>query len=419
MSRTNFTGPTQSLSDEGGALEPVELEADGVVARLEHGMLVAGSSSRCDLVLEDRTVSGRHATFELLPGAVRVRDLGSRNGVRFLGAKVDAIVVPVGASVTLGKTVVQLGRPKDSAAAAATDDWHGLVGRSLAMRQLVWRLERAAKTDVSVVLRGPTGAGKEAVARALHAASARAGRPFVVFDGAGVSGELLESELFGHVKGAFTGAVSAKAGVLELAHGGTVLFDNIDQMPLALQPRLLRFLEARQLRRVGDTRLKAVDVRVVSTTQRGLERAVEQGELREDLFYRLAAVVLDVPALHQRREDIRCLARRFAGPGVKLSPSTLASLEAHPWPGNARELKHAVERSLTLGTWEPSQAPDDAPPGVDLKAARARVSRAFEADALEALLDKHRWNVAAVAREAKLARSHLYTLIQKHGLKRR
>lgn len=418
MSRTNFTGPTQSLSDEGALLEPVELEAEGVVLRLEKGMVLAGSSSRSDLVLDDRTVSGRHATFELLPGAVRVRDLGSRNGVKFLGAKVESAVVPIGASVTLGKTVVQLRRPADGFAAPATDDWHSLVARSLVMRQLVWRLERAAKTDVSVVLRGPTGAGKEAVARALHAASARAKGPFVVFDGAGARGDLLESELFGHVKGAFTGAVLAKAGVLELAHGGTVLFDNVDQMPMELQPKLLRFLEERTLRRIGDTKTKQVDVRIVSTTQRGLERAVEHRELREDLFYRLAAVVLDVPPLHLRRDDIAALAKKFAGPKVKLSASTLASLEAHPWPGNARELKHAVERSLTLGTWEPAKPVDGAAPDTDLKAAREKVSGAFEADALRALLEKHRWNVAAVAREAKMARSHLYTLIAKHGLKR-
>jgi DNA-binding NtrC family response regulator len=418
MSRTNFTTPTQSVSEDTMPLEPVLLEAGASTFLLEQGMCVAGSSSRSDLVLDgDRTVSGRHASFELLPGAVRVRDLGSRNGVRFLGAKVESAVVPIGASVTLGKTVVQLRRSAGGQAAAATDDWHGLVARSLPMRELVWRVERAAKAEVSVVLRGPTGAGKEAVARALHAASARAKGPFLVFDGAGARGDLLESELFGHVKGAFTGAVQAKAGVLEVAHGGTVLLDNVDQMPMDLQPKLLRFLEERTLRRVGDTKTRQVDVRVISTTQQGLERAVEQRQLREDLFYRLAAVVLEVPALHARREDIAPLARRFAKDAT-LSPSTIAALEAHPWPGNVRELLHAVERNLTLGTWEPARPTTAAAPQTDLKAAREKVSSAFEADALKALLEKHRWNVAAVAREAKMARSHLYTLIQKHGLKR-
>ncbi|MBL8921217.1 MAG: sigma 54-dependent Fis family transcriptional regulator [Myxococcaceae bacterium] len=419
MSRTNFTGPTQSLSADALPLEPVVLEAGARTFRLEQGMALVGSSSRCDLTLDDRTVSGRHASFELLPGAVRVRDLGSKNGVRFLGAQVESVVVPIGASVTLGKTLVQLRRPSDGAAADATEDWHGLVARSFAMRQLVWRLERTAKSDVAVVLRGPTGAGKEAAARALHAASPRAAGPFVVFDCAGARGDLLESELFGHVKGAFTGAVQAKAGVLEVAHGGTVLLDNVDQMPMELQPKLLRFLEEHTLRRIGDTKTKQVDVRVVSTTQQGLERAVEQRQLREDLFYRLAAVVLDVPALNQRREDIAPLARRFAGEQVTLSASTVAALEAHPWPGNARELRHAVERNLTLGSWEAPAAGPAVSAGTDLKAARERVSGAFEADALKALLEKHRWNVAAVAREAKMARSHLYTLIQKHGLKRK
>jgi len=415
MSRTNFTGPTQSLSDDAAAVEPVLLEAGGASFRLEQGTAMVGSSSRSDLVLDDRTVSGRHASFELLPGAVRVRDLGSRNGVRFLGAKVEAASVPIGASVTLGKTVVSIRRPTDGAVAEPTDDWHGLVARSLAMRQLVWRLQRAAKLDVSVVLRGPTGAGKEVAARALHAASARAAQPFVVFDAAAAQGELLESELFGHVRGAFTGAIAAKAGVLELAHGGTVLLDNVDELGLDLQPKLLRFLEQRTLRRVGDGQTRSIDVRIVSTTQQGLELAVERKRLREDLYYRLAAVVLDVPSLAQRGDDVAPLARAFS-PGTTLSPSTLSALEAQQWPGNVRELRHAVERGLNSHVWDVPAIGDVEKS--DLKAARSKVSGAFEADALRSLLEKHDWNVAAVAREAKLARSHLYTLIQKHGLRR-
>ncbi len=416
MSRTNFTGPTQSLSDEARALEPVLLEAKGATFRLEQGTAIAGSSSRSDLVLDDRTVSGRHASFELLPGVVRVRDLGSRNGVRFLGATVENATVPIGASVTLGRTQVTIRRPADGSLAPASDDWFGLVARSQAMRQLVWRLERAAKLDVSVVLRGPTGVGKEAVARALHLASPRSGKPFVVFDGAGARGDLLESALFGHVKGAFTGAIAAKAGVLESAHEGTVLLDNVDQMAMELQPKLLRFLEQRTIRRVGDTQTREIDVRVLSTTQEGLERAVEERRLREDLYYRLAAVVLEVPTLAQRREDIVPLAERFADGKATLSASTLRSLEAQRWPGNVRELRHAVERGLAVGSWDVPDVGEE--PDSGLKAARSKVSGAFEADALRSLLEKHKWNVAAVAREAKLARSHLYTLIQKHGLKR-
>lgn len=291
-----------------------------------------------------------------------------------------------------------------------------LVGKSPVLLEIFKTIGKVARSDVPVLITGESGTGKELVARAIHAASGRVDGPFVAINAAAIPRELLESELFGHVKGAFTGAIAAKAGVLELAHGGTVLLDNVDELALDLQPKLLRFLEQRTLRRVGDGQTRDVDVRIVSTTQRGLELAVEERRLREDLYYRLAAVVLDVPSLAQRTEDIRDLARSFAN-GATLSPATLSALEAQPWPGNVRELRHAVERGLSSASWDVPIVVGAAE-RVDLKTARSKVSGAFEADALRSLLEKHKWNVAAVAREAKLARSHLYTLIQKHGLRR-
>ena len=424
---SELTLQTRSLSQTHLPLETVRLEvlegeARGTSTVLTSGTLVAGGSSKADFVIRDSTVSSRHASFELLRGAVRVRDLKSRNGTFFLGARVDAAVVPLGSRLTLGRAVVAL-TPVAEQHRSETSRWHGLVADSAAMRSLLWRLERLATSDVTVVIRGPSGVGKEAVARALHAGGPRAKAPFEVFDAAGVNAELLESELFGHVKGAFTGANAARAGLLERVEHGTLLLDNVDQLAPALQPRLLRFLEARTVQRVGGGAPRGVDVRVLATAQHALEDAVAQGRLRADLYYRLAAVVLDVPTLDARRDDIPALCALFlveAGARLELTTATLAALQAHPWPGQARELRHAVQRAVAFGRFEqtPEAKASSSAAEAGLLEASGRVAQAFEADVLRALLVRHRWNVAAVAREARIARSHLYTLIQRYRLTR-
>ncbi len=424
--REDQTLPTKSLTSGHLPLEAVRLtvlegDAKGASVELTAGTLVVGASSRSDFVVRDATVSGRHASFELLGGAVRVRDLGSRNGTFFLGARVESVLVPLGSRVTLGRALVAV-TPIAERHQSEVDEWHGLITVSPAMKQLVWRLERLAASDVTVVIRGESGMGKEAVARALHAAGPHGQGPFEVFDAAGVNAELLESELFGHLKGAFTSAQTARAGVLERAHGGTLLLDHVEQLPLELQPRLLRFLQERTVARVGGGAPRTLDVRVLVTTQGALEDAVSAGRLRSDLYYRLAAVLLEVPPLSARRDDIPGLARRFmadAKAKVPLTAATLAALQAHPWPGGARELRHAVQRAVAFGRFEQLTVADEAPPEKKgLKAGRDEVGAAFEADVLKALLVRHRWNVAAVAREARIARSHLYTLIARYGLKR-
>lgn len=420
----DLTLPTQSISTSHLPLESVRLTvlegpASGTTFDLSTGTAVIGSSRACDFKLRDTSVSSRHATFELLAGVVRVRDLDSRNGTWFLGARVESALVPIGGRVTLGRALISL-NPVAERHEATVSEWHGLVTRSAAMKQLVWRLERLAASDITVVIRAGSGMGKEAVARALHAAGPRAAGPFEVFDAAGVNAELLESELFGHLKGAFTGAHEARAGILERAHGGTLLLDQVDHLPLELQPRLLRFLQERTVSRVGGGAPRLLDVRVLATTQRVLEDAVTEGRLRSDLYYRLAAVLLEVPPLSARQDDIPELVRRFLADAkgkAPLTPAIVASLQAHPWPGGARELRHAVQRAVAFGSFEP--APADRPSDAKgLKEGREHVADAFEADALRALLVRHRWNLAAVARAARIARSHLYTLIARYGLKR-
>ncbi len=413
---------TEGLTQEqGGALSAARLEvvagpATGATTEWERGTLTVGSGEHADFRLDDRSISRLHASLELLPGAVRVKDLGSRNGTRYLNARIETAVVPLGGTIALGRSTLRLAPARSTSERDATaDPPPELIGVSKAMRRLFADLTKLSKTDAVVSLEGPSGSGKEALARALHVASRPAG-PFVVFDCAGVNPNLIESELFGVARGAFTGADRARAGVLEQAHQGTLLFDEPAALPLELQPRLLRVLETREFRRVGENLTRPVTARIMSTSQVALERGVAEGTLRQDLLYRLGSVRLTLPPLAQRREDIPLLAQHFAKQvGAALLPSTLAAMQCHSWPGNVRELKSAVQRALVQGVSDGTATPRPAGAPSFLEA-REHLLQDFERTFLTALLQRHDGNVSAAAREAKLARSFLYKLLQKHGL---
>jgi two-component system response regulator HydG len=268
-----------------------------------------------------------------------------------------------------------------------------VVAESAAMRALLVRASPIAGADAPVVIRGETGSGKEVIARTLHANSPRRGRPFVAINVAALPAELLESELFGHVKGAFTGAVAAKAGLFEAAHGGTLFLDEIAEMPAALQAKLLRALQDGELRRVGDTRSFSVDVRILCATHRDLDEAVARGGFREDLYYRLKVFTLLVPPLRERRADILPLARLFAArhgrDGAPFTARAIAALEGHAWPGNVRELENAVHHGVVLargGDIDAAHLPDEL----------ARAPRPRPAARLRTLAEAERDHVLAV-----------------------
>ncbi|WP_224246752.1 sigma 54-interacting transcriptional regulator [Hyalangium gracile] len=418
-----------TVSEGPGGLEPVVVEAiegpgRGARATLSSGTLLVGSDSACELPLEDPTVSRRHVVLELLAGAVRVRDLGSRNGTRYLGARIREARVPVGGSVTVGKTTLRISPAKASRRVLSErEELHGLLGKSVAMRQLFADLERLGPQKAPVLIRGETGSGKEMVARALHALSGpeESRGPFVVFDCSSVSPNLLESELFGHNKGAFTGADRDRVGVVEAANGGTLFLDEIGELPLAQQPKLLRLLETQEFRRVGDGQVRRSEFRLLSATHRDLEAEVRAKRFREDLYFRLAVTSVTIPPLRERPEDIPLLAAHFArqltGMDIALAPATLAALQCDPWRGNVRELRNAVQRVVALGSLE-APAPEQSGAPLAFNEARDKLLEQFERDYLGALLARHKRNISAAARESKLSRSQFYRLLERHKLAR-
>ncbi|MDX2009426.1 MAG: sigma 54-interacting transcriptional regulator [Myxococcaceae bacterium] len=385
---------------------------------VDAGTALVGTHADCQLKLSDGAVSRRHLSIELLGVRVRVRDLGSKNGTRYQGARLTVLDLPLGAVGEVGSTQLAV-LPKVSVQATPREGLGPLLGRSEPMRRLFSQLEQVGPTDASVLLHGPTGAGKEACARTLHELSARKSAAFVTFDCGSATGELVQATLFGHVKGAFTGAVKDAAGVIEGANGGTLMLDEVAALPLELQPLLLRVLETGTFQRVGEPKTRASDFRLVATTQHELPALVKAGRFRADLYYRLSAIVLEVPALKERLDDVALLAQAFAHaarPGAKLSPSALAALSAWQWPGNVRELKNVVDRILALGEDAVLPRPPQTGTGGDFHIARERALAAFEKSYLEALLARHQGSAAAAAREAGIARSYLYKLLEQHGV---
>jgi two-component system response regulator HydG len=319
---------------------------------------------------------------------------------------------------------------------------HGLsalVGRSSAMRELVGKIVRVAPSDVTVLVQGESGTGKELVARAIHAVSRRAERPFVPVNCAAISESLLESELFGHAKGSFTGAVRARRGLFEEADGGTLFIDEVSETGQAFQAKLLRVLQEGEVRRVGESLPISVNVRVVAATNQDLERAVSEKRFRQDLFYRLAVVTLTVPPLRERREDIPILAEHFlarynarTGLTRRLSPGAMERLLTHEFPGNVRELENAVEQAAALSDAEELSAADfplrpprgamgaPAPEAVALLGelvSLADTVEAAERAAIEAAIRATAADLGEVARRLDVSPTTLWRKMKRYGLK--
>ena len=441
-----FRGATEVVSRGGkvvarrvreARLTAIEGPAEGTVATFARDVFVVGSAPECDLVLADPSVSRRHVEIALSGDGFRIRDAGSTNGT-FVGAmRIGEIVVTETVTLVLGETVLRFEPLGTSVEAPVSQSprFGRLVSVSVAMREAFAALEKAAASDLSILLLGETGTGKELAAEAVHEASVRASGPLVALDCGAIARDLVESELFGHVRGAFTGAARDRKGALESASGGTLFLDEIGELPPDLQPKLLRALEKREVRPVGAERTVAADVRIVAATNRDLAREVEAGRFRKDLYYRLAVVTVRLPPLRARPEDIPVLVQTFLGevdrrrramgqpPLAPLAPEAMAALASYAWPGNVRELRNVVERWAVLGG---DPAPAEAQPAqssphglltLPLHEARDRLVEDFERRYLEALLERTSGNVSAAAREAGVDRRYMQRLLAKHGLR--
>ncbi len=400
--------------------------------RLTSGVCVVGAAPDCDVVVDDTTVSRRHASLELVPEGVSVTDLGSRNGTFYLGQRVEKITLSLGARVRLGGTTLSLDADGDSLGAGAihaADHYRGILGASLGMRRLFAMLERLEGSLVPVLVNGESGAGKELVARALHEGSRVSGGQLVVVNCGAIPRELVASELFGHRRGAFTGAVEARRGAFEAAHGGTIFLDEIGELPIEVQPVLLRALETGEVQPVGGE-AKRVSARVVAATNRDLAEEVSAGRFREDLYYRLEVVKLVVPPLRERIEDIEPLAQKFAHDtgGGPLPASVIEQLKARSFRGNVRELRNVVSAYTALGTIPEPPRRREADLEqlladlVDVRRGYAEqkdeITDRFTRVFLQALLAHTGGNQSQAARLAGLDRTYLGRLLVKYGLAR-
>jgi transcriptional regulator with GAF, ATPase, and Fis domain len=429
----------RAIQVRGFVLEFLSGAGAGRSIRGDKRSLLLGTHDSADVLLADPHVSRLHARLDVEDTDYVLRDLGSTNGTRVGGTRVLQACLDDGAIIELGATRIRfrvLDEPFEIPL-ANEDCFEGLIGRSVAMRELFGLCARVAPTDAPVIIQGETGTGKELVARAIHQRSRRSGKPHVVLDCSAIPPSLVESELFGHERGAFTGAVAMRPGVFERADGGTVFLDELGELPLELQPKLLRCLESGELTRVGGNKTIKVDIRIIAATNRDLARMVTEGKFRADLYYRLAVIRVSVPPLRERREDIPLLAAHFAQDALgnrARPPLPAQTLEAlfgeltrHDWPGNVRELRNVVERAailadprvihagvLDLAVGELQRSIEKAVhKQATLRAARAEREREYLADLLRAT----EGDLDEAARIAQVHRKSLERLIRRHRLR--
>ena len=422
--------------------------ATWLVTGAEPSRTYVGTSEACPIRVTDAFVSRRHLALFSTPRGLLLEDLDSTNGTWVNGVRVTGAILRGGETVTIGGASLRIDAASEPKASHALGEvrFGNVLGASLAMRRLYPVFERVAHADVPVLIEAETGCGKELLAEALHAKGPRAQGPFIIFDCTTVASSLLESTLFGHEKGAFTGAISAKPGVFELAHGGTLFIDEIGDLDIALQAKLLRCIQSSQVQRVGGTQWIHTNVRIISATRRDLEREIQAGRFRDDLYFRLVVARVELPPLRARIGDIPLLARAFwtalGGSDASLPPDLLAGLDDYTWPGNVRELHNVVARRIALGDLAeplermashapsaasgssapaPSPSANDAAPQNDFidrvvgerlpfARARERVVVEFERRFMEDALEEHGGNMTRAAEARGIGRRYFYTI---------
>lgn len=425
---------TRTLAEQGQEPDPFQLTFPSREERwpIDERGLTLGTADSNDIVLDDPYASGVHARVALEQGRVMLRDLQSRNGVFVDDAKVGLAEVRDGSRIRIGTTELQVERVRDEASRLSLRQKSVLaawVGRSSVSQRVRGLISRLAQNEAPVLITGETGTGKEVTARLIHDASARCEDPFVALNCGALTPTLIESELFGHEKGAFTGATGRKVGAFEAAQGGTLFLDEIGELPEDLQPQLLRVLEMSEIRRVGSNDPVAINVRVLAATNRDLEAAIEAGRFRADLYHRLAVLGVELPALRDRAADIADLARHFVrqvlppGEQLTLSSDALQKLETHGWGGNVRELRNVIHRAVLMRGSD-VLGPDDLSFSLnslgDLVSARSQLSSRKLADvernAIIEELVRQRGNRTETAQALGISRSTLHRKMEDYKI---
>ena len=403
----------------------------GKAVTSEGDELSVGTSEGNHLILADRTVSRHHFSITHTPRGFLLRDLGSTNGTEVSNITVQSAMVPSKSMIRIGRSVIRFDMLDGSVShpLSDADSFGEMLGRSTAIRRVFGTAERVAMTESKVLIEGETGTGKTLLAEMIHARSARADGPFVTFDCGSVTPTLIESALFGHVKGAFSGADRDRPGAFTEADGGTLFIDELGELPLGLQPKLLRVLEEPFVTPLGTQERRAVDVRLITATNRDLREQVNDGHFREDLFYRIGTLRIRVPPLRERPEDILFLAEHFytqlIGDGATPPAELLEQWQRLPWRGNVRELRHAIERAVVLGDQAAAEhiaerqqrgAGELFDPAIAFRQAKEHVVTRWEARYLAELFERHDKNISKAARAARMDRNHLRELLKRHEL---
>jgi DNA-binding NtrC family response regulator len=430
QARSDAAWPT--LRVRSATIEVLRGPDAGVTARIAQPTFIVGTGAEADLTLADPAVSRAHLRLSLAPSGVDVRDYGSKNGTWLGGVRIERATLAADATITVGATALLVCLDSLDLPVVEGESFGGAIGRSVAMRHLFAILARAAQTESTVLLEGETGVGKEVLARAIHETSPRRDQPFVAVDCGAIPAGLIESELFGHERGAFTGASQRRDGVFQQAQGGTLFLDEIGELPLDLQPKLLRALEQREVRPVGGQAAHRVDVRIIAATNRRLAEATEGDSFRRDLYYRLAIVRVTVPSLRDRPDDIVPLATAFfrrlkRAPDAELPPDLAAMFTAYAWPGNVRELRNVVERYALLDVRDAGTLFDVAPRVGDasdlthlhFREAREIAIDRFERDYTERVLERASGVVVRAAELAGVARGTFYRMLERVRVGRR
>ena len=426
-----------------GRLVVVKGADEGCELSIEKERVLIGRSAGCQLVLDDSSVSSVHAEVTASPDGHVLRDLNSTNGIFMMGHRVREVILRPGSQFQIGNNLLSF-EPLENMVKVPLSTRHRFgkaICQSVKMREVFALLEKAANSNLSILIRGETGTGKELLADAVHNYSMRKNRQFVVLDCGAVPANLIEDVLFGHERGAFTGAERQRVGMFEEADGGTLFIDEVGELRLWLQPKLLRVLERGEVQRIGSVKPLQVDVRVVAATHRDLWSMVDEELFRRDLLYRLSVVEVVVPPLRERPEDIPLLVEQFAVganqtrsdlglPEVNFDEEAMVFLQSHPWPGNVRELRNAVERAVHLADGDEVKRErlvqdlyghsDSSALTVDYKIpykeSKGVLLEQFERQYLLHLMEREQGNLSAASRTAGLARQHLRKLCRRYGI---